>query len=570
VSGTVILAGDRWLVGPRRFVGPSQVITASTLAEVLPAITAAEAASIEGSWVVGFVAYDAAPGLDPRFRVPAGGAIGDVPLVWFGVYDRVEPVELTPADAMLGDWTASMTEPEHAACVASIRRSIEEGDTYQVNLTFPMEAILAGEPEALFATMVRAQPQSFASHIDVGTSQILSVSPELFLRKEGQTIITMPMKGTAPRGRSTVEDLELRDALAHSEKERAGNLMIVDMVRNDLGRVARAGTVKVPELFRPERHPTVWQLTSTIEAELEPGVGLGDLLAAVFPCGSVTGAPKVSTMGIISELEPTRRGVYCGAIGYLQPGGARAEFAVAIRTGVLTGRRFRYHVGGGITYDSIAGSEYDECLWKALVVTSYREPPDLVETMRYVPGDGIPLLHQHIERMAASASYWGIEFVPQRVGDALSAVEGAGELRVRLVLDRDGGVEVSAVPMPVWDEPVALTISEVRVDPSDPLWYHKTADRSRYPDADDDSEALLTNLDGEVTETNRSNLMAHLGGRWVTPPVSSGLLPGLSRALALSQRDVVEQVLTLDDLGRADELAVTNAVRGWRKATLIE
>lgn len=557
-------------MGARRFSRPSRIIAASTPAEVRPALEAVEAAAQEGNWVVGFVSYDAAPGLDPRLRVPTDDGSGGVPLVWFGVYDRGETLELSPGQASLGGWSAAMAESQHAACVESIRRSIVAGDTYQVNLTFPMGASLTGEPDVLFATMLRAQPQSFGAFIDLGARQILSVSPELFLRRDGQHVTTMPMKGTAPRGRSSVEDLELRDGLVLSEKERAGNLMIVDMVRNDLGRVARSGTVRVPELFQPERYPTVWQLTSTIEAELEPDTGFGQLFAAVFPCGSVTGAPKVSTMGIISEIEAAPRGVYCGAIGYLAPGAAAAEFAVAIRTGVVENRRFTYHVGGGITYDSLAGSEYDECLWKALVVTDYREKPDLLETMRYDPGEGIALLQHHIERLADSAAYWGIEFDPERVGDALSAVEGAGELRVRLVLHHDGGVELSSEAMPVWDEPVTLTVSAVRVDHSNPLWFHKTADRSRYPDTDDDSEALLVNLDGEVTETNRSNLMAHLDGRWVTPPLSSGLLPGISRALAISQHGVVERALTIDDLRRADELAVTNAVRGWRKATLIE
>jgi para-aminobenzoate synthetase/4-amino-4-deoxychorismate lyase len=569
VSEVVTFAGDRWLIGARRFARPLRVISAVDPDEVRASLEAAEQAAQQGNWVAGFVAYQAAPGLDPRLRVPGGMEPTRLPLVWFGVYDEGDTPDAVLGIASLGDWTAAMSESEHAARVESIRRSIVEGDTYQVNLTFPMEAAVSGDPAALFSAMLRSQPQCFGAFIDLGDRQVLSVSPELFLRRAGQRVTTKPMKGTAPRGRSTAEDMEMRESLVRSEKERAGNLMIVDMVRNDLGRVARFGTVAVPELFSPERHPTVWQLTSTVEAELEPGTSLANLFTAVFPCGSVTGAPKVSTMGIISDLEPTSRGVYCGAIGYIAPGGSQAEFAVAIRTGVLEDGRFTYHVGGGITYDSLAGSEYDECLWKALVVTDQREPPTLVETMRYVPGEGIPLLEDHIERLAGSAAYWGIELDPGRVGEALSAIEGPGEQRVRLVLYRDGGVEVTSEPMPVWDEPVSLTLSDIRVDATNPLWFHKTTDRSRYPESDDESEALLVNLDGEVTETNRSNLMAHLDGRWVTPPVSLGLLPGVARGRAISERGVVERALTIEDLRRADELAVTNAVRGWRKATLI-
>jgi para-aminobenzoate synthetase/4-amino-4-deoxychorismate lyase len=569
VSVSVTLAGNRWRIGQRRFAQPARVIVARAVDEVLLAIRAAEEAAERGSWVAGFVSYQASPGLDARLRVP-GAISGGLPLVWFGVFDWGETVAESPGTARLEDWTPGMSEAGHAERVTAIREAIVAGDSYQVNLTFPLTATLTGSPDALFAAMVRAQPTCFGAMIDLGARQVVSVSPELFLRKDGSRVITKPMKGTAPRGRSTSEDLGRRDALVRSEKERAGNLMIVDMLRNDLGRVARVGTVSVPRLFEPERHPTVWQLTSTVEAELEEGVGLAGLLGATFPSGSVTGAPKVSTMGIISELEPVGRGVYCGAIGYLAPGGESAEFSVAIRTGVVEGDRFTYHVGGGITFDSLAGAEYDECLWKALVVTDRREVPDLIETMRYVPGEGIPLLHHHVGRLAGSADYWGIPFDPVRLGEALSSVEGPGPLRVRLILRRDGGVEVASAPMPTWDEPVDLFVSDTRVDQADPLWFHKIADRSRYPVSDEDGEALMVNLDGEVTETNRSNLMAHLDGRWVTPPVDSGLLPGVARAIAIAERGVIEHRLTLGDLRRADELAVTNAVRGWRKAALIE
>lgn len=563
-----MLSGDRWRIGPVRFESPLEVIVAETFEEVVPALETAETASRGGRWVVGFVSYQAAPGLDPALWVPSSDEPG-LPLIWLGVYEDPGPVDAPTGSAALTDWTAGLTREEHARKVESIRASIVEGDTYQVNLTFPMQANLDGSAASLFATMLRAQPESYGALIDLGDRHVVSVSPELFLRVEGSTVTTMPMKGTAPRGLSTTDDLAMRDALVHSDKERAGNMMIVDMVRNDLGRVAKTGSVEVPALFAAERHPTVWQLTSTITADLDDGVGLSDLFRAVFPCGSVTGAPKVSTMGIIADLEPTPRGIYCGAIGYLAPGGGLAEFSVAIRTGVVEGDRFTYHVGGGVTYDSIAGSEYEECLWKALVVTSRRDIPDLIETMRFAPGDGIPLLRHHIERLAGSAGYWGIPFDPNRIGNALSSVEGRDEMRVRVVLHRDGEVEVETAPMPIWDEPVPIWLSEQRIDPTDPLWYHKIADRSRYPESDDDSEVVLVNLDGELTETNRSNLMAHLDGEWVTPPVSSGLLPGVSRGLVLARGEASERVLTFEDLARADELAVTNALRGWRKATLI-
>lgn len=570
MNDAVTLVGDRWRAGPRSFKDPVRVIVAPTLGEVLPAMRAAQQEAEAGSWVAGFVSYQAAPAFDAPLRVAPRRRVPNVPLVWFGVYEGSAVPQPTAGRFRLGAWTACMSEAEHASKVKTIREAIVAGDTYQVNLTFPMWADFEGDPGALFQVMLRSQPQSYGALIDLGDRQVLSVSPELFFSRDGRLVTTRPMKGTAPRGRSTVEDLEQRDRLLSSEKERAGNLMIVDMLRNDLGRVAEIGSVDVPVLFDVELHPTVWQMTSTITARLPQDVGLAELFTGVFPSGSVTGAPKVSTMGIIADLEPDARGVYCGAIGYLEPGGQRAEFSVAIRTGVVEPERFTYHVGGGITYDSLAGAEYDECYWKALVVTEQRDPPDLLETMRYTPGEGIPLLDRHIARLSDSAAYWGIPFDPMAVGDALSGLGGAAPLKVRLVLTCSGRVEVTTQPLPSWEEPVGLQIWEGRVDQNDPRWAHKLEDRTRYPSAEDGIEVVMVNLDGEITETNISNLMLRFDLHWLTPPTASGCVPGVYRDLALAEGVATETVLTLEDLGRADEIAVTNAVRGWRKAVLIE
>lgn len=530
----------------------------------------AEREAEAGSWVAGFVSYQAAPAFSRPLRVALRRQVPELPLAWFGVYQESGPPSPPPGHFRLGPWTSGLNEPEHAARVSAIREAIATGDTYQVNLTFPMWTDFDGDPGALFMAMLRGQPQSYGALIDLGDRQVLSVSPELFFARDADVVIAKPMKGTLARGRSTIEDLEQRDRLFNSEKERAGNLMIVDMLRNDLGRVAEVGSVDVPSLFDVERHPTVWQMTSTITARLPEGIGLAELFSGVFPSASVTGAPKVSTMGIIADLEPDARGVYCGAIGYLEPGGRRTEFSVAIRTGVVEGGRFTYHVGGGITYDSLAGAEYDECLWKALVVTAQHDAPDLLETMRYSPGEGIPLLERHVARLTASAAYWGIPLDPVAIGDALSAVGGVRPLKVRLVLSASGRTEVATEPLPSWEEPVGLQIWEGRVDHSDPRWYHKLADRSGYPTAEEGIEVLMLNLDGELTETNISNLMLRFDQQWLTPAASSGCLPGVQRELALAEGLVTEAVLTLEDLAQADEIAVTNAVRGWRKAVWIE
>jgi para-aminobenzoate synthetase/4-amino-4-deoxychorismate lyase len=492
------------------------------------------------------------------------------PVVWFGVYDAPTDRDAVGSAVSVGPWSASMSTQEHADAVASILRSIEAGDTYQANLTFAMTADFGGDADGLFHRMVDAQSRSYAALLDLGDTQVISVSPELFLEASGRTVTTRPMKGTAPRGRSSEEDEMRRNELRTSEKEQAGNIMIVDLLRNDLGRVSEAGSIVVPSLFEPERHPTVWQLTSTVQGELTDDVGLFELFAATFPSGSVTGAPKVSTMDIIAGIETVPRGVYCGAIGYIEPGADRFEFSVAIRTGIVHEGEVTYHVGGGITYDSMAGAEYDECLWKALVVTSENRVPVLLETMLYQPDQGIRLLEGHLHRLSRSAQYWDIPLDLESVGDALSSVGGHRPQKVRLMVAPGGEVEVEIHDVEDLVEPVQLQLSEVAVDPSDPMWFHKTADRSRYPSADEEGmEILMMNLDRELTETNISNLLLRFGEVWVTPPVASGCLPGVYRQSLIDSGTVVERRVTLDDLMEADEIAVTNAVRGYRKAVLI-
>lgn len=566
VRGDVALEGSRWGIDPTSFAQPKSVLVADSVEEVEGCFRAAEAAAAAGNWVVGFVSYDAAPGFDHRLITPGRS---DLPLVWFGVYassvEREAQFRATP----VGQWTASMTPEQHAGAVESIRCSIEAGDTYQANLTFAMDAQLDGEGVDLFRRMVRSQKKSYGAFLDLGDTQIVSISPELFLSGSGRRVTARPMKGTAPRGRSSYEDARFVEQLVSSEKERAGNMMIVDLVRNDLGRVSETGSVTTRDLCRPERYPTVWQLTSAVEGVLRNDVSLVDLFAAAFPSGSVTGAPKVSTMEIISRLETVPRGVYCGAIGYIAPGGEDFEFSVAIRTGVVQDGSIRYHVGGGITHDSMAGAEYEECLWKALAVTAENVVPALLETMLYRPGVGIELLDRHLLRLSESADFWEIPLDLEAVGDALSSVRGHHDQKVRLILMPDGDAEVEVDDVEVTTDPVELSVSQQRVDPTEPHWFHKTLDRSRYPVVDD-GEVVMVNLRGEVTETNISNLMVRFGDDWVTPPPDSGCLPGVYRQKLLDEGEVVERVVTLDEFRRADEIAVINAVRGRRKAVLVE
>jgi para-aminobenzoate synthetase/4-amino-4-deoxychorismate lyase len=388
------------------------------------------------------------------------------------------------------------------------------------------------------------------------------------------------MKGTAQRGRWLTEDETIRQRLTSSVKDRAENAMIVDLLRNDLGRVSRTGTVTWTKVFEPERYETVWQLTSTVASSLRPGVGLVDVFRALFPCGSVTGAPKVRTMAIIAELEDAPRGVYCGAVGYVAPpaaGAPTASFNVPIRTVVVDAESHvaEYGVGGGITYDSSAEGEFDEVVAKARVLTSRRPSFELLETIRRDPGEPIRRLEEHVARLRDSAAYFGFTFAEDDVRAALDAA-GAGSdrpMRIRLRLARSGRIDLAATPLDRGAEPVRLALDDSPVDPTDVFLFHKTTRRgsyddarARHPDADD---VLLVNARGEITESAVANVAVRVGDRWWTPPVDAGLLPGTERAALLAEGRIEEHPVTIDRARAADELAVFSSVRGWRRAVLL-
>ena len=410
---------------------------------------------------------------------------------------------------------------------------------------------------------------------------MLSASPELFLQIESDRILVRPMKGTAPRGRWPAEDRRAAQALLASDKDRAENAMIVDLLRNDLGRVARPGTVEVTRLFEVERYETVWQLTSTIAARLSRGLSLLDVFRALFPSGSVTGAPKLAAMRIIADLEDSPRGVYTGAVGFVAPaptGGVRAAFNVAIRTLILetaTGLA-EYGVGGGITHDSRAEREYAEALAKARVLTERRPDFELIETLGHHPASGYADLDEHLERLAASARYFGFRSDPSAIAEALdrAAQRLRGPARVRLALARSGEVRVEVGPMPAVPEaPLRVAIDPEPVDPADVWLYHKTSLREPYdrrrcrrPDVDD---VLLVNTRGEVTESTVANVAVRQADLWCTPPLESGLLPGTRRAALVREGLLVERPIPVELARTADELALVSSLRGWRRAVVV-
>jgi para-aminobenzoate synthetase/4-amino-4-deoxychorismate lyase len=388
------------------------------------------------------------------------------------------------------------------------------------------------------------------------------------------------MKGTAPRGRTTAEDREQSRLLRSSSKEQAENLMIVDLLRNDVGRVAEVGSVVVDELFALERYPTVWQMTSQVSARVPAGTALPDLFRALFPCGSVTGAPKRRTMQLIADLEPTPRGVYCGAVGLVAPPSApfRARFSVAIRTVVVdrtTGEAV-YGAGGGITWGSEAARERAELHAKAAVLAHDVTEHRLLETLAFVPAEGLRTIDGHLARMADSADWTGYRFDPVAALESVrQAVAGRTEpARVRILLSRGGEVDVELEAMPpVGARPVRLALDDDPVDATSPWLQHKSTRRNvyltralRHPEADD---VVLVNQHGELTETTTANLALRIGGRWWTPPTTSGCLPGVERARLLELGHLHERVLFVHDLHDAEQLAVLNSLRGWREAHLV-
>lgn len=555
------------------------MIIARTPGEVIPALHEVEQAVARGRHAAGFVGYEAASGLNPDLPVAEPG---DLPLVWFGIFAGRHECKPGTESPDIGD--CPITPPEIAIgptaygnAIDAIRSAIARGETYQVNFTTGQRFAFSGDPFSLYRRMCRNQQAPFCAWIDTGSHRILSASPELFFRLQAGCLTMRPMKGTAPRAAQPCADRLQREQLAASPKERAENLMIVDMVRNDLSTIAETGSVAVPSLFDVETYPTVHQMTSTVTARLLPDRGITDIFRALFPCASVTGAPKRRTMEIISSLEPGPRGVYCGAIGYISPGG-EATFSVAIRTAVLdmaagTGE---IGIGSGITWDSGAESEYRECLAKSAFLC--RDTPDfsLIESVRH-DRDGYLLLERHIRRMAESASYFGFAFDSDYMADRLDLLgrELDGVHKVRVLLAADGSMTFDAEPLaePPCPAPLAiLALSQVRVDSTDPFLYHKTTRRERFERErglhPDSADVVFFNERGEVTEGSYNNIVISLAGKLLTPALACGLLPGVLREELLEVGAIHEAVLTLADLKKADKIWLINSVRGWRECRL--
>ena len=457
-----------------------------------------------------------------------------------------------------------------------IKDYLVRGHTYQVNHTFPLRASFTGDPWVFFLDLAAAQQGQYAAFIDTGPLAICSASPELFFHLDGDRLTARPMKGTAPRGRTLAEDERRIAELRRSEKNRAENLMIVDMIRNDLGQIAEIGSVAVPRLFEVERYPTLLQMTSTVTARTQASVA--EILAHIFPCASITGAPKVRTMEIIRELEPQPRGIYTGAIGFIAPG-RRAQFNVAIRTVLIDRERQQasYGVGSGLVWDSDAATEYAECVLKARVLTERRPSFQLLEALLWEPDSGYFLLAAHLERLANTAVYFQVPLdrpaIEAYLTEQARTLTEPGKIRLRVALDGRFTVEVESLARGARPRSTRVGLAREPVD-SNTIWlYHKTTRREMYaaarasrPDCD---EVILWNERGELTEASTANLVLDLDGAWVTPPVTSGLLAGTFREWLLATGQIREQVLTRVDLRQARRIALVNSVRRWGEAVLV-
>ncbi|MGB8861467.1 MAG: bifunctional anthranilate synthase component I family protein/class IV aminotransferase [Ilumatobacteraceae bacterium] len=562
------------------FERPTGTWVAECIESVVGVIDAAEAAASAGAWVVGFVTYEAARAFDDAF--PAAVPSATLPLAWFCSFaDRREVALAEPPSS--GPFVDGVVRTHGSQWyrdgVQQVRSLIETGGVYQVNLTDRIRCRLVADPFDLYRSMVSTQGGSFNAFIDLGEAVVASASPELFVQIDGEMITTRPMKGTRRRHGRADADRLMAEELRRSEKDLAENVMIVDLLRNDLSRLSSPGGVSVPELFSVERYETVWQLTSTVQARLRPEVGLADVFRATFPCGSITGAPKVAAMQAIDSLEPSPRGLYCGAIGMLAPSSAgerpSSVWSVAIRTAVVDAAdgRVEFASGGGITYDSVPADEDDELESKVAVLRSARPAFELFETLR-LDEHGARNLSAHMRRLAASADYFGFPCDATAIAADVGALGVAGgPARLRIVLDRRGRHRLEMSPLDAVAGVVRLAVAPLRVRSDDPFMCHKTTRRTVYdrarsacPTADD---VLLVNEREEVVETTIANFLYRIGDAWFTPPLTSGGLPGVGREVLVAGGSVRERVLPLAELLDCAEVAVVSSLRGRRSAEIL-
>lgn len=569
------------------FRNPSKIISCLNPSGIKRSMDKVETLVKKGYFAAGFLSYEAGFALEDALnrKQPDG-----FPLLWFGLFKRPETFNHPGAvfnDDKSGNnyrvkgLKADISKREYVSSIHRIKDSIRKGDTYQINYTFRLNFSFSGSITDLYLSLRRKQSVPYSALIKLGGRYILSFSPELFFRRDGALMQVKPMKGTISRGRLPKEDAGNAKSLRLCPKNRSENIMIVDLLRNDLSRISRKGTVKTKSFFDIEKYESLFQMTSTVESKLRKGVPLYGIFKALFPSGSVTGAPKISSMKIIDKLEKSPRRVYTGGIGFLAPS-EKAVFNVAIRTlSIDTGKeKAEMGIGSGIVYDSDAGQEYDECILKAKFLTGKDKDFSLIETILWEPGRGYRLLKFHMIRLSESAGYFDFRYDKKRVMKTLKRLaqsfNGKDSCRVRLLLERAGGVSASNSPLKKNSRRGLIAISSKTVDSRDPFLFHKTTNRRLY-----DTEhklykdkgffdVIFRNERGEVTEGAISNIFIKKKNTYYTPPLECGLLNGVYRRYLISDKRlrIKEKILYADDIKTADRIILTNAVRGMVTVSL--
>ena len=573
------------------FEAPHELIQANSIKEIEPAFEAIERALAQGNYVAGFMNYELGLALEPKMqsRLPE-----NTPLLWFGVFKD----KTITTHQYLKDWFDQYVSESERAAVKDIKltpqqnyqsyeksfktvqQAIKAGDIYQLNLTFKADVEDINNPLALYAEMRRKQPVAYASLIMTGQQTILSASPELFIENKDGWLETRPMKGTLKRAPTCKQDQTFQKTLQRDEKSRAENLMIVDLMRNDLSRISQTGSVTVEDLFKVETYQSLHQMISVIRAKPQEDLPLLEQMRAIFPPGSITGAPKIRAMELINEIEKAPRGIYTGAIGYFSPNRDYC-FNVAIRTLELDqDGKGQMGIGSGLVYDSQPDQEYDECLLKMQFLTKEHPEFSLLETMAYKPSQGVLYKKEHSDRLTSSAKYFQIPFEQQDFEELLKSFtqNSTQSLRLRLLLNQNGTMTITASPLEAQeaDEVWQLSVAEKPMHSANIYLYHKTTHRHFYDQARQKAqtknknikEVIFLNERGEVTEGSFTNLFIKKDGQLYTPPISCGLLSGTLRMHMLNNGDVKEKILTLNDLETADQLYVGNSVRGLLKARL--
>ena len=547
------------------FTQPIKELKTRNVAEVADLLAQVESYQEQGYYVVGYISYEAAPAFEEKLAVHKAPLLGEY-LLYFTVHDSVEtsPIPLTyDAIDLPSNWQEVTSAADYEKAIAQIHHHLRQGDTYQVNYTVQLKQDLSANPFAIYNRMVVEQEAGYNAYVEHDEMAVISMSPELFFEQNNRELTTRPMKGTTQRGVTDQEDLAQASWLEQDPKNRSENMMIVDLLRNDMNRISEVGSEHVERLCQVEQYSTVWQMTSTIKSQLRPDVDLVAIFRSLFPCGSITGAPKIATMEIIKDLEPQPRGVYCGTIGLLLPNGQRI-FNVAIRTIQLHQGKAIYGVGGGITWDSTWESEYREVHQKAAVLYRKQARFQLITTGR-ISQKSLLFEDQHLERLTKASRYFAFPFDPedlrQKIEMECQACDSHQDYRLRISLSKSGEMEVSRqILAPLSPSFCKAKLCLQEADLQTPFTYFKTTHRPHLSLGK--QEIIYHNVAGELLETSIGNLVLKIAGELYTPPTSLGILPGIYRQHLLETGQVKEKIMTLEDLNQAEAIYGCNAVRG--------